>query len=769
MSQTKREDVPFRTEGVIVPVGVSHDAIDGTRTARSQNQPRPVTRLVLSRLPPRGSPPSPPRSRTFRSVTNIPPPKPATPTRPIERGSSGSDPSLLFLHRLVRVRHNGKHLSRNKMEEIRIARISVTWRGRQLDVDADPSCTVKEFGQLLQDLTSVKPDTLKLIVPQSTNKGSKLIAPYSDSHSGLTLNEAAICEGKPIRMMGVFEDEIEEVSDNGQRPDLRIIGFAEEEQRLRQRSTGRPQISLKLPQGQYIFCDFRTLHLPGIELNPPPAEALKRMHMLACDPGIIAIMNKHKWRVGIMTEMAPVGYVGVSPKCILGFNKNMGEEISLRLRTDDLKGFRKYESIKKTLLHELAHMVHSEHDAHFFALNKQLNEEAASLDWTKSGGHTLNGRKIFDSYEDEFVLEPGMIAVGHKLGGDSSSLAGARALAGAAAYNRLLNAPPATDFESSLILSSTEDGGPNTEVEPNRDVTHQSFIQENVKLEPDPDDNDSMHVDITIGTSGSLGSRSCTGRHTVGCSEPDPDDSSNVNILNKELMCDGHRHREPDPDDGTSEFGNKMEVECGQQSNIKSVSKSEPDPDDSSDAILIQDLSSDTKYCGETNPDDPVCRAVFESGIGMEVTTAEESRTPTVLKSELDPDGQPGDSTTNELQRIEEPVAALCSRLQKAIEMLRLQATPAKTDSAIQTLFKIIKNVIEHPNDIKYKRLRKSNPHFQRSVANYKAAMEVLELIGFCEDVISDEIGRVETYLVLKRNDPGLLWLAKSSLEVSLA
>ena len=54
-----------------------------------------------------------------------------------------------------------------------------------------------------------------------------------------------------------------------------------------------------------------------------------------------------------MTEMAPVGYVGVSPKCILGFNKNMGEEISLRLRTDDLKGFRKYESIKKTLLHEL--------------------------------------------------------------------------------------------------------------------------------------------------------------------------------------------------------------------------------------------------------------------------------------------------------------------------------------------------------------------------------------------------------------------------------
>ncbi|PQP94179.1 Ubiquitin and WLM domain-containing protein [Prunus yedoensis var. nudiflora] len=45
------------------------------------------------------------------------------------------------------------------------------------------------------------------------------------------------------------------------------------------------------------------------------------MHMLAADPGIISVMNKHSWHVGIMTEMAPVGYVGISPKCILGFNK----------------------------------------------------------------------------------------------------------------------------------------------------------------------------------------------------------------------------------------------------------------------------------------------------------------------------------------------------------------------------------------------------------------------------------------------------------------
>lgn len=653
------------------------------------------------------------------------------------------------------------------MEGSRIARISVTWRGRQLDVDADPSCTVKEFGQLLQDLTSVKPETLKLIVPQSTNKGSKLITPFLDPHSRLTLNEADIREGKPIRMMGVYDDEIEEVSDNGKRPDQRIIGFDEEEQRLRQRSSGRPRISLKLPQGQYIFCDFRTLHLPGIELNPPPSEALKRMHMLACDPGIIAIMKKHKWRVGIMTEMAPVGYVGVSPKCILGFNKNMGEEISLRLRTDDLKGFRKYESIKKTLLHELAHMVHSEHDANFFALNKQLNEEAASMDWTKSTGHMLSGRKIFDSYEEEFVLEPEITVAGHRLGGESSSLASARALSGAAAYQRFLDASAKADHDA-----------PGTKIEYNPDDVPQDFVHETLKLEPDPDD--AMHVDSAAGIS-------LAGQPTISYSEPDPDDvekhekqssdrclqpdlddSSNANNLNR---FDGRHHSEPDPDDGTNEVvpesGNKMEVDS-ELANSIAVLKYESDPADSSNAIVNQELFIDGKHGEEPDPDDTACQDVLKSGNGTERIT-EQSGNSTVLKSEPDPDDHVVDSNSNELQRIEEPVAALCSRLQKSIETLRLQATPAEAEFAIQTLFKIIKNVVEHPNDIKYKRLRKSNPHFQRSVANYKAAMEVLELIGFCEDVISDEIGHAETYLVLKRNDPGLLWLAKSSLEVSLA
>ncbi|CAK9134753.1 unnamed protein product [Ilex paraguariensis] len=129
---------------------------------------------------------------------------------------------------------------------------------------------------------------------------------------------------------------------------------------------------------------------------------------------------------------------------------------------------------------------------------------------------------------------------------------------------------------------------------------------------------------------------------------------------------------------------------------------------------------------------------------------------------EPDPDDQ-------ELQRIQDPVAVVCGRLQKAIEMLRSEVHPSEAATVLQTLFKIIRNVIEHPDEIKFKRLRKANPRIQRDVVNYKAALEILTLIGFNEDIVLDEIGKAETYLVLKRNDPGLLWLAKSSLETCIA
>ncbi|KAL6561438.1 hypothetical protein OROMI_017039 [Orobanche minor] len=325
----------------------------------------------------------------------------------------------------------------------------VVWRGREIIVEMNQGATLKELGEKLQELTSVKADTLRLLVPMENS--SKMFYPFSDEHSSLRLDSTLVLKGKSVRMMGVPKEEVDELLQNVE-ADLRIAGFDQEEKRLKQRNTQRSYILPKLPQGNYIFCDFQTLSLPGIELNPPASKALGLLHKLASDPGIVAIMNKHCWRVGTLTEMAPIGYVGISPKCILGFNKNQGEEISLRLRTDDLKGFRKYGSIKKTLLHELAHMVFIEHDSSFYALDssglpvslfvcaltQQLNKEAANLDWTKSRGHTLIGDSHSRHYEEEFYIRSNVTS-SQKLGGQAPVLPNARAASVNAAFERLAN------------------------------------------------------------------------------------------------------------------------------------------------------------------------------------------------------------------------------------------------------------------------------------------------------------------------------------------
>jgi len=165
---------------------------------------------------------------------------------------------------------------------------------------------------------------------------------------------------------------------------------------------------------------------------------------LANDVGIIAVMTKHNWRVGVLAELYPEGLVGVDPVCVLGLNENMGQRILLRLRTDDLEGFRKMDTIRETLYHELAHNVHSEHDADFYKLMRQVKKEAFELDWRNSSSHTT-GAPVGDRYTSSAAAGGGAGGGGvelggvHILGGEKSGLEGimpASLLSGTAAILR---------------------------------------------------------------------------------------------------------------------------------------------------------------------------------------------------------------------------------------------------------------------------------------------------------------------------------------------
>ncbi len=51
-----------------------------------------------------------------------------------------------------------------------------------------------------------------------------------------------------------------------------------------------------------------------------------------------------------------------------------------------VQGFRRYNRIRETLVHELAHMVWGEHDNNFKQLNSQLLKSCTQLDWTAQPG-----------------------------------------------------------------------------------------------------------------------------------------------------------------------------------------------------------------------------------------------------------------------------------------------------------------------------------------------------------------------------------------------
>lgn len=68
-------------------------------------------------------------------------------------------------------------------------------------------------------------------------------------------------------------------------------------------------------------------------------------------------MQKHKFSVGVLTELAPH-----EQPHLLGLNVNAGQSIKLRIRTDGYDGFRPYLEVRRVLCHELSHNVWGDHD-----------------------------------------------------------------------------------------------------------------------------------------------------------------------------------------------------------------------------------------------------------------------------------------------------------------------------------------------------------------------------------------------------------------------
>lgn len=157
-------------------------------------------------------------------------------------------------------------------------------------------------------------------------------------------------------------------------------------------------------EAQYTFTTLRPLpYLPN------PSKSLAFLQRLKDDVGVKSAMRKHKFTVLLLTEMNPIEHTqsdhqGVSRT--LGLNRNHGEVIELRLRTDAYDGYRDYKTIRKTLCHELAHNVYGPHDKNFWELCKQIEREVDGADYHKSG-RSLNDGDVYYGGEGDDVDDHG--------------------------------------------------------------------------------------------------------------------------------------------------------------------------------------------------------------------------------------------------------------------------------------------------------------------------------------------------------------------------
>jgi hypothetical protein len=163
-------------------------------------------------------------------------------------------------------------------------------------------------------------------------------------------------------------------------------------------------------EAQYTFHTLRPLpYLPN------PDRSLRFLERLRDDAGIKAAMRTHKFSVPLLTEMDPAMHTTHESRT-LGLNRNQGEVIELRLRTDAYDGYRDYKTIRKTLCHELAHNVWGPHDRNFWNLCRQIEEEVARNDW-RSGGHSVGNEEYYEPSEEEVYDHGGWTGGEFVLGG----------------------------------------------------------------------------------------------------------------------------------------------------------------------------------------------------------------------------------------------------------------------------------------------------------------------------------------------------------------
>ena len=265
---------------------------------------------------------------------------------------------------------------------------NLSFRGQSvLLTDVSASTTGEEFQALALHALKLSSDEveLKLLL-----KGKRI--PCDDSTtvaSFLTSSKQTIKAPPKVIVMASAKTSVQELNANKQDPTIR--GFDQERKarpdNIRINDNSYWGNDLSQPDKNYKFgrlreCPFHDFGHRPTDQTPHAFAARQLLQRLATDPGVIAILQERQLVVGTLGEMDPVDdrlmqkmQQQKQGSCLLGYNTNRGLRIDVKLRTDNLDGFRPYFELVATLIHELSHNWVGEHNALFWANYGQMRIE----------------------------------------------------------------------------------------------------------------------------------------------------------------------------------------------------------------------------------------------------------------------------------------------------------------------------------------------------------------------------------------------------------
>lgn len=254
----------------------------------------------------------------------------------------------------------------------------------------DDNSTIQDLSDSIAEELHIPPTNQKILI---TPKVGLLKPPFKDP----SLLVRSLLDKKVV-LMGATTAEVEElesdISERKQRIERRRAALQAGKKVRANKSRDWKKVQ---DEARYTFHTLRPL--PYL---PDPEKSLRFLERLRDDAGIKASMRKHGFSVGLLTEMNPAEHTTHESKT-LGLNRNKGEVIELRLRTDAYDGYRDYKVIRNTLCHELAHNVWGPHDQHFWKLCKEIEAEVEKNDWRR-GGKSVGVEEFFNP-DDEGVHE----------------------------------------------------------------------------------------------------------------------------------------------------------------------------------------------------------------------------------------------------------------------------------------------------------------------------------------------------------------------------